>query len=104
MVESATENTATVNATEEENKVEEQDPFIEETFDDPIIPETKFNSDWTLWEHYEAADGASVDYTQSMCKACWFNDLVSFSTAWNTIPHADLTNIFFNDETKMVKM
>ena len=77
---------------------------MEETFEDPIIPEIKFRSDWTLWEHYENAGGEPIDYQLSMCKACWFNDMISFATAWNTIPHSDLTNIFTNDETKMVKM
>ena len=113
MVESTT-NSDTTNATnapatdaaqnDEENKNEEQSPFMEETFEDPLIAETKFKSDWTLWEHYEDPRGEKIDYTQSMCKACWFNDMISFATAWNTIPHSDLTNIFYNDESKTVKM
>ena len=105
MVESAetTTTAATANATEEENKAIEQSPTMEETFSDPIIPEIKFKSDWTLWEHYES-QGDHMDYGSSMCKACWFNDLVSFSTAWNTIPHSDLTNIFYNEETRTVNL
>ena len=45
-----------------------------------------------------------MDYAQSMCKACWFNDLVSFTTAWTTLPHRDLSNIFYNEQTRTVKM
>lgn len=66
------------------------------------MPEVKFRCDWTLWEHYESA-GPKMDYASSMCKACWFNDMVSFAVAWSTIPHRDLTNIFFNDETRTIK-
>mmetsp|Transcript_35344 Transcript_35344/g.43206 ORF Transcript_35344/g.43206 Transcript_35344/m.43206 type:complete len:119 (-) Transcript_35344:33-389(-) len=39
-----------------------------------------------------------------MCKACWFDDMVSFAVAWNTIPHRDLSNIFYNSTTKLVKI
>lgn len=97
---------ATQNATEEskgvEGAVEEQSPTVEETFDEPASSEYKFRSEWTLWEHYEALEG-SIDYSNSMCKACWFNDLVSFSVAWNTLPHRHLSNIFYNDQSKTCK-
>ena len=62
-----------------------------------------FRCKWTLWEHYES-QGEKMDYASSMCKACWFNDMVSFVTAWSTIPHSNLTNIFYNDETKTCKI
>lgn len=112
MVESAAENATNKTAASsepaaaeaEESKVEEQPPFMEETFSDPVLPELKLPNSWTLWEHYEDIQGNKLDYTQSMCKACWFNDLISFATAWNTIPHSDLRNVFFDDETKKVKM
>ena len=58
----ATNAAVTTNVTDEENKEEEQSPTMEETFEDPIIPEIKFRSDWTLWEHYENAGGESIDY------------------------------------------
>ena len=105
MVEAATEPAilVTTNATEE-LKEEEQSPTMEETFAEPVAPELKFANDWTLWEHYEAHGDAPMDYTSSMCKACWFNDMISFSTAWNTIPHRDLTNIFYNEDTRMVQL
>ena len=45
-----------------------------------------------------------MDYASSMCKACWFNDLMSFTVAWSTIPHSDLSNIFFDDVKKTVKI
>ena len=92
------------NATEEEKATEHQSPTMEETFADPVVPELKFRCDWTLWEHYEAHGDAQMDYTSSMCKACWFNDLVSFSTAWNTIPHRELTNVFYNEDTRTVNL
>jgi len=38
-----------------------------------------------------------------MTKVCWFNDLISFSVAWNSIPHKDLTNIFFCHDKGLVK-
>ena len=72
MVESATENTtnkattsgeAAADATIEEVKVVEQEPFMEETFNDPILPEVKLPNSWTLWEHYEDPTGAKLDYT-----------------------------------------
>lgn len=62
----------------------------------PVLEEMKFRCEWTLWEHYENEYGVT-DYTSGMCKACWFNDMASFAIAWNTIPHRDLTNIFYND-------
>ena len=112
MVESAArpekveDKTPVANATEDD-KAEvtevEQPANCEETFNDAVVPEVKFRCDWTLWEHYES-QGAKMDYASSMCKACWFNDMVSFATAWATIPHRDLTNIFFNDETKTIKL
>ena len=38
-----------------------------------------------------------------MAKVCWFNDVVSFSVAWNSIPHQKLTNIFFDADQGLVK-
>ena len=93
------EEKAAANATEETKAVEpgeEQAPTVVETFDEPVAEELKFRQAWTLWEHYEALEG-TMDYSDSMCKACWFNDLVSFSVAWNSIPHRQLSNIFYND-------
>ena len=105
MVETATEpaTSAAANATEEV-KAEEQSATMEETFAEPCVPELKFANDWTLWEHYEAHGDAPMDYTSSMCKACWFNDMISFTTAWNNIPHRDLTNIFYNEDTRTVNL
>jgi len=62
----------------------------------PAIEEMKFRCEWTLWEHYDAESG-QIDYASSMCKTCWFNDMTSFAVAWNTIPHRELSNIFYND-------
>ena len=62
-----------------------------------------FRCKWTLWEHYES-QGEKLDYAASMCKTCWFNDMISFVTAWSTIPHSDLANIFYNEETKTCKI
>ena len=38
-----------------------------------------------------------------MSKVCWFNDLLSFSVAWNSIPHRKLTDVFYNSEIKKAK-
>ena len=38
-----------------------------------------------------------------MSKVCWFNDVVSFSVAWNTIPHKKLNDVFYNSDVKQVK-
>lgn len=97
---------AAANATEEEKTVVdvvEQSPTLEETFEEPCLEDLKFKNSWTLWEHYDHTMG-DMDYASSMCKTCWFNDLISFSIAWNTIPHRDLTNIFFNDQTRTIKL
>ena len=67
---------------EKEAEAEEQSPTCEETFNEPVTPETKFTNDWTLWEHYESHTGEKMDYASSYCKACWFNDLISFAVAW----------------------
>ena len=91
---------AIANATEEDAKVQaepEQSATMEETFDEPLLEALKFNHPWTLWEHYESQGSGKMDYASSMCKACWFNDLMSFTVAWSTIPHSDLANIFFNE-------
>lgn len=98
---------APANATEEIVKPEaepEQSATMEETFDEPVIDELKLSHPWTLWEHYESQGSGKMDYASSMCKACWFNDMLSFSVAWNTIPHSDLANIFFNEQSRTVKM
>lgn len=100
------ETVAVANATEEvraSEAGEEMSPTVEETFAETVCEEHKFRCEWTLWEHYEALEGAT-DYSTSFCKTCWFNDLVSFSVAWNTIPHRQLSNIFYNDQTKQVKL
>ena len=52
-----------------------------------------------MWEHYADID----DYLKSMAKVCWFNDLMSFTVAWNSIPHKSLTNLFYDSERKEVK-
>ena len=38
-----------------------------------------------------------------MAKVCWFSDIISFSVAWNSIPHRKLTNIFFDSDYGQVK-
>ena len=35
-----------------------------------------------------------------MAKVCWFNDLVSLAVAWNSIPHTQLSNVFYDDATQ----
>jgi len=82
----------------------EQSPTLEETFNDPVLEELSLKNSWTLWEHYESQGDRKMDYASSMCKACWFNDLVSFAVAWNQLPHRDLTNIFFNEASKTLKI
>ena len=47
---------------------------------------------------------AEKETQSSMSKACWFNDLVSFATAWNTIPHRELKNICFDADTDSVRV
>ena len=95
------------NATEEEKTVavpeQEQSPVVEETFDEPENSELAFSRQWTLWEHYES-QGPKMDYASSMCKACWFNDMISFSVAWANIPHSDLKDVFYDHEKGTVKM
>jgi hypothetical protein len=39
-----------------------------------------------------------------MSIVCWFNDLIGFSKAWNSIPHRDLRNFFYNCKTDKVAM
>ena len=51
-----------------------------------------------MWEHYDIDD-----YMKSMSKVCWFNDLMSFSVSWNTIPHKKLSDVFYNSDSKTVK-
>ena len=104
-VDSTAQETNPEDQNSEEEKVEEtQSPTCDETFNDPVTPETKFTNDWTLWEHYESHTGEKMDYASSYCKACWFNDLISFAVAWQTIPHRDLKNIFYNHESATVKV
>ena len=38
-----------------------------------------------------------------MMKVCWFNDVMSFSISWNSIPHKNLKNLFYNAENQKVK-
>ena len=99
--------TAPANATEEtkaeEQAPEEQPPLVEETFNEPVSSELKFRSEWTLWEHYECPE-SPLSYADSMCKACWFNDMVSFAVAWNSIPHRNLQNIFYNEQSRSVRL
>jgi len=46
-----------VDATTKDEKtataVVEQDPRLEETFEEPCLEEVRFRCSWTLWEHYE---------------------------------------------------
>ena len=73
----------------------------EERFAEALCEEFKFDRQWTLWEHY---DNTNIDdYLNSMMKVCWFNDLMSFSISWNSIPHKDLKNLFYNAENQKVK-
>ena len=74
---------------------------VKEKFQDPVCEEFKFDRKWTLWEHYD--NFSQDDYLSSMAKVCWFNDLISFSVAWNSIPHRELTNIFFDSNRGLVK-
>ena len=34
---------------------------------------------------------------------CWFNDLASFAVAWNSVPHKDLKQIFYNGDQQKVR-
>ena len=55
------EDVKAVDATTKDEKsatVVEQDPRLEETFDEPCLEEVRFRNSWTLWEHYEPQDGA----------------------------------------------
>ena len=73
----------------------------EERFNEALCEEFKFKNQWTLWEHYDNA--SNDDYLSSMMKVCWFNDLMSFSISWNSIPHKNLNNLFYNHDKGMVK-
>lgn len=92
------------NATETEKKEsadEAQDNFCSETFNEPVLNDLKLTSSWTLWEHYDLKD---AEWHTTMCKVCWFNDLISFGTAWSSIPHRELSNVFYNDTNNSVKL
>jgi hypothetical protein len=39
-----------------------------------------------------------------MRRVCWFNDMVSFANAWNSIPHNDIHKFFYDHKTKNVNM
>ena len=98
---------ASANATEETKvetqEPEEQIPLVEETYNEAVASELKFRCEWTLWEHYECPE-SPLSYADGMCKACWFNDMVSFAIAWNSVPHRNLANIFYNEQSRSVRL
>jgi hypothetical protein len=73
-----------------------------EVFDPPMLKELEMKFKWTMWEHYEVI--GQVDWTDSMGIVCWFNDLISFSMAWNTVPHKDIKKFFYDKTIAKVPM
>ncbi len=71
----------------------------EEIFEEPLDASLELASKWGLWEHYEGGD-----FENSMKKVAWFGDAVGFAQAWVNLPHRDISNFFFNNETSKVQL
>ena len=48
---------------------------VEETFEDPPIPDLAFNHKWTVWEQYETK--GRMNYTETMMKVALFTDPIN---------------------------
>jgi hypothetical protein len=59
---------------------------------------------WTMWEHYETTGSKTETFEDQMAVVCWFNDFVNFAKAWNKIPHKELSNFFYDSESRKVPM
>jgi len=70
-----------------------------EEFADVLHEKLKFPSQWALWEHYDTSD-----YQKSMRKVAWFDDVISFSESWQNLPHQDVKNFFYNEESKQLNV
>lgn len=80
-------------------------PEVKDEPKEQVCEEFKLKRSWTLWEHFEKPQGwKNNDYNLLMAKVCWFEDLISMSVACNTIPHFQLSNIFYNDETQTSRL
>ena len=58
---------------------------------------------WTMWEHYDTGNTKAA-FEDQMAVVCWFNDLINFGKCWNTVPHQQLKNFFYDPHTKVVPM
>ena len=73
---------------------------VDDIKDESSCEEFKLKRSWTLWEHYEKIGGGKDNnYNANFGKVCWFHDLISMAVACNSIPHFQLSNIFYNDAT-----
>lgn len=69
------------------------------------------NLKWTIWENIAPIeDSASSknmheqDWDLKTKKVAWFDNLITFHKAWNSIQHADLSNIFYDPEKQSFKV
>ena len=69
--------------------------------EEPLHEKLELNQKWGLWEHYETAKG-SKDYTGSLAKVAWFNDLFSFAEAWQHMQHREIANYFYNEKDRTI--
>jgi hypothetical protein len=56
-----------------------------------------------MWEHYDTGNTKAA-FEDQMAVVCWFNDLINFGKCWNTVPHQQLKNFFYDNQTKVVPM
>jgi hypothetical protein len=72
---------------------------------DPVpLPELELKHKWSMWEHYEVINQMTANFEDQMQIVCWFHDLIGFAKAWNSIPHKDVSNFFYNKKTNKVPM
>ena len=82
--------------------------LLEEQYEEPIVEELSLG-EWTFWEHYEDLPSASYQkdkknnptseqYLASLQKVAWFNNVVTFWQAWQSLPISKLENFFYDKE------
>lgn len=63
------------------------------------------NQKWVIWENIDFTSKKGYDWFQQQLRVvAWFDNMINFHQAWNTIPHSNISDVMYNATTQQFNM
>jgi hypothetical protein len=63
------------------------------------------NQKWVIWENIDFTNKKGNDWHQQQLRVvAWFDNMINFHQAWNSIPHANISDVMYDANTQQFNM